>query len=159
MLAPISSQYLDFLETLDCLILPTAILLLSTIEDGPLVAMSFVVNIPHIGCWLGVVSFARIVPSVGGKVTKLEGLVQMGLLFIPPSLQISIHAFKVKEGKGFIGGRNIGLGGLIFRLSCAKRCESSAGKTLFANTAIHTLALLTSKLVYVYAFANNCLQM
>jgi hypothetical protein len=71
------------------------------------------VNIPHIGWWLGVVSFARIVPSVGGEVTKLEGLVQMGLLFIPPSLQISLHAFKVKEGKAFIGGRNIGLGGLI----------------------------------------------
>jgi hypothetical protein len=84
MLAPISGQYLDFKETLDCLVLPTTILLLSTIEDGPLVAMSFVVNIPHIGWWLGVVSFARIVPSVGGKVTKLEGLVRMGLLFIPP---------------------------------------------------------------------------
>jgi hypothetical protein len=70
-LAPISSHFLQFLEALDHLCLPTAILLLSTIEDGPLVAMSFVVNIPLIGQGLGVI-FAWIVLFVGIKVAKLE---------------------------------------------------------------------------------------
>jgi hypothetical protein len=33
--------------------------------------------------------------------------------FLPPIPQIWNHAFEVKDGKGFIRGRNIGLGGLI----------------------------------------------
>ena len=70
-LAPTSGHFLQFVEAIDCLLLPTAILLLSTIEDGPLVAMSFVVNIPHIGRFHGVF-FAWIVLFVGIKVAKLE---------------------------------------------------------------------------------------
>jgi hypothetical protein len=71
----------------------------------------------------------------------------MGLLFVPPIFQISINSFKVKKGKGFIGGRNIGLGlsagayfemGMNILLSCGKQCMGSwhaAGKTLLTHHA------------------------